>query len=255
MATEVIEKGALYFFYRPKVDVPKVRGINDVQRFYFVMAPDDRELYRLIIIGQKYMPEIFEGKMAREELNWAIVDLVTSNSKELGQEKLGWEETSAEKTVFPARPVGVAQYQLIQHGRHTELAYQLEVPEKPGQVQDAFNIFEQGSYIFKIKNPSGAAPGYPGAKQKAGYPKELEEFFDSDWIDAKDKRILDYENTQLLLMGARKHDIEKELDITFHPTESDKEVNDLYRIFALKEEDHPKKPLTQGQWPDKKEAA
>ena len=40
MATYV-EKGDIYFFYRPKVDTEKVQGLDDVQRMHLVLVPDD----------------------------------------------------------------------------------------------------------------------------------------------------------------------------------------------------------------------
>jgi len=36
----VLEKGHLYFFYRPKVDAVEVKGPGDVQRFYMLISPD-----------------------------------------------------------------------------------------------------------------------------------------------------------------------------------------------------------------------
>jgi hypothetical protein len=54
--TQMLEYGDIYFFYRPKVG--SVKSINDVRRFFMVMAPEGREqrqrqkqLYRLFVIG------------------------------------------------------------------------------------------------------------------------------------------------------------------------------------------------------------
>ena len=57
---QILEQGNIYFFYRPKVDEPSVEGLEDVERFYMVLEPKqkDEHLYRLIIIGHKKMPEI-----------------------------------------------------------------------------------------------------------------------------------------------------------------------------------------------------
>jgi len=38
-------------------------------------------------------------------------------------------------------------------------------------------------------------------------------FGDRRWIDVQDPNLLNYENTQLLLIGARKKDVEEELGI------------------------------------------
>jgi hypothetical protein len=69
---KVLEKGYIYFFYRPRVDMTKVTDLNDVERLYMVMetlpqeasAQEERsqntKFFRLLIIGQKQMPVIHQ---------------------------------------------------------------------------------------------------------------------------------------------------------------------------------------------------
>jgi hypothetical protein len=38
--SEIIERGDLFFFYRPKIDAKEVKDVEDVQRFYIVTAPE-----------------------------------------------------------------------------------------------------------------------------------------------------------------------------------------------------------------------
>lgn len=40
---EVIESGDLFFFYRPKVGSDVVEDLDDIQRFYMVLNPDDNK--------------------------------------------------------------------------------------------------------------------------------------------------------------------------------------------------------------------
>jgi hypothetical protein len=67
--SEIIEQGDIFFFYRPKVDTEEVKGIEDIQRFYMVITPEEKkdDIYRLFLIGQKQLPEIVEGKSTSEE--------------------------------------------------------------------------------------------------------------------------------------------------------------------------------------------
>lgn len=37
----IIEKGDIFFFYRPKVDTEEVEDIEDVQRFYMIMVSEE----------------------------------------------------------------------------------------------------------------------------------------------------------------------------------------------------------------------
>lgn len=44
-------------------------------------------------------------------------------------------------------------YSIVDHGRHTHLAYELEIPKEPGDVQKHFCILKEGNYIINIKVP------------------------------------------------------------------------------------------------------
>jgi hypothetical protein len=257
MAREIIENGDLYFFYRPKVHVSEVRDLGDVERFYMVMALDKpKKEYRLLVVGQKKMPDILPHMQAPSERDWAIVEYVTDSGADLEKHNLSWESTAgAARTIYPARPVGAAKYQLIMHGDHSELAYVLEAPSKPGGVQDTFRILPEASYIFKIKNPEHLAKGYPGANEKPQYPQDLKDLFDESWINVKDDRLLDYKNAQVLLIGAHKQNVEDTLGIRLEREETQEAADDLYARLHMSEKDHPKKLLIQGEWPDVKEAA
>jgi hypothetical protein len=39
MSTE-LERGDIFFFYRPRVDTTEVRSLEDVQRFFFILHPE-----------------------------------------------------------------------------------------------------------------------------------------------------------------------------------------------------------------------
>ena len=56
---EPLEKGRLYFFYRPKVDAKEVRGTGDVQKFYILMSPEGTS-------GKPAKEEEVEGKRGEE---------------------------------------------------------------------------------------------------------------------------------------------------------------------------------------------
>jgi len=39
----ILEQGDIYFFYRPKKDAQEVKGVEDVRRFFMVIAPEGTE--------------------------------------------------------------------------------------------------------------------------------------------------------------------------------------------------------------------
>jgi predicted RND superfamily exporter protein len=62
-ASQIVEQGDIFFFYRPKVGAEEVSSTEDVQRFYMVTAHEEKDRkYRLFILGRKKLPEIVEGK-------------------------------------------------------------------------------------------------------------------------------------------------------------------------------------------------
>src|SRR5579863_6459135 len=49
----LLERGDLFFFYRPDVDETTPGGLLDVRRFHVVLRPEGKETLRLITIGRK----------------------------------------------------------------------------------------------------------------------------------------------------------------------------------------------------------
>ncbi|TPX71545.1 hypothetical protein SpCBS45565_g01026 [Spizellomyces sp. 'palustris'] len=216
----VLEKGHIFFFYRPKVEKSEAKGIDDVQRFYIVLKPDvyrfksedDKESHvyhghriREIIVTRKKLPEI--GSRARY---WGFVDHVVDDVKDLEQYLRG--ETYETKTrdqgtrhLEPARPCGEGVYSIVDHNGHTHLAYVLALPEEPTEVQKTFNIEKEGSYILSVKNPETPSPPWAGLgeRQKSKLPpKFLEHFRGRKFIPANPPALLDFDHIEVLLIGA-----------------------------------------------------
>jgi Protein of unknown function (DUF2795) len=258
---EIIEQGDIFFFYRPKVDTEEVKDIKDVQRFYMVTTPEKQkknEIYRLFLIGQKQLPEIIEGKSTSEEKNWALNILTTSNPDDVHKELLPAEyttETRGKRRLAAAAPAGEGKYKIVKHDNHTELAYLLELPEIPGPTQKEFEIKKEASYIISVKNPEVNIPGFATlSEKKPEYPKHIKEKFgDRRWINIEDPQLLDYENTQILLIGARKKDVEEELDIDIDEQKETENTADIFKELKVRKEQVPLKPLMKGKFPDKEE--
>jgi hypothetical protein len=231
--SESIEFGDIFFFYRPKVDSMEVKELGDVQRFYMVTFPEQRgkDVYRLFLLGQKQLPEIVEGKSTSRERNWALNILTTSNPEDIHNELLPAEyttKTRGQRRIGAAASAGEGKYSIVRHDGHTELAYVLELPEIPGPTQREFEIRKEASYIISVKNPDIQVPGFASflsPEKKPHYPKHLKEKFGNRrWIDVEDPALLNYENIQLLLIGARKKDVEEELGIDIDEEKNPSEV-------------------------------
>jgi hypothetical protein len=255
--SKIIEQGDVFFFYRPKVDTEEVGDLKDVQRFYMITAPEDNIKHRLFLIGQKQLPEIVEGKSTTEEKNWALNILTTSNPKDIQKELMPAEyttKTRGKRRLAAAVPAGEGKYAIAKHDNHTEFAYVLELPETPGPTQREFEIKKEASYIISVKNPDVKVPGFV-ASENPGYPKNLKEKFgDKRWINIEEPDFLNYENTQLLLIGARKKNVEEELGIDIDEEKETERSADLFKELKVRKEEVPLKPLLKGEFPGKEEA-
>lgn len=253
-----IEHGDIFFFYRPKIDTEQVSNIKDVQRFYMVTSPDKSELKRVFLVGQKQLPEIKEGRSSSEERNWALNVLTTADPEEIRKEFLPAEyetETRGTRRLGAAVPAGEGKYSIVEHDGHTELAYLLEIPEEPGPAQKEFQINKEASYIISVKNPEIQVPGYSAfLDNKPEYPKSLKEKFGNRrWVNIDDPHLLDYKNTQLLLIGARKKDVEEELGIDINDEKETVNTAELFSDLKLRKDQVPLKPLFKGKFPGKDE--
>jgi hypothetical protein len=255
---KIIEHGDIFFFYRPKIDAQEVKDIENVQRFYIVTSPDKSRVHRVFLVGQKQLPEIAEGESSSEERNWALNVLTTTNVDDIRNEFLPAEyqtETRGTRRIGAAVPAGEGKYSIVEHEGHSELAYILELPEVPGPTQREFQIKKEASYIISVKNPDIQVRGYTAfLDRKPGYPKALKEKFgDRRWINVDDTHFLDYENAQLLLIGARKKDVEEELGIDIDAEKENANTAEIFKDLKIRKEQTPLKPLFEGKFPSKEE--
>lgn len=246
--TQVLERGNVYFLYRPKMDEASAEGLQDVQRFFMVLEPKQQhqQVYRLIVIGHKKMPALRSQRGERE--NWSFVDKVSQKAEDIEsefEEETHQTKTRGQQTREPARPVGEGVYDIVRHNGHTHFAYALRLPEKIGQVQKDLDLREEGSFIASVKNPK--QPSKVGFEREAAhYPRELEERFGAHkWITLDPPSLLDYEGAQLLLIGADA-DVSDELGIEIHPEQEN--LNAIFDELHLAKDQQPTAPLFRGKW-------
>jgi hypothetical protein len=252
----VIERGDIFFFYRPRVETEQVEGREDVQRFFMLLAPDRRRgpLFRLFVVGRKQLPEVRPGEAHPEERNWALNVLTTSAPDELRRELAAKEystTTRGQRLVGAAKPVGEGRYQLVMHGGHSELAYVLEVPKEPGPAQQEFEIKRAASYVVAVKNPEVVVPGFPSSEDGPRYPDRLrQKFGDRRWIEVDDPELLNHRNTQVVLLGARAEGVEEELGIDVDEEEETEHSAEIFRKLRLRRGQVPVRELFRGVFPE-----
>lgn len=259
--TDILERGNIYFAYRPKVESreehekheekhePEAEGLGDVERFYMILGPHGKKRYRLIVVGQKKLPDIKDGG----QKYWAFVEKVGHKAEDVENELSAEEydtKTRGRRHVPAARPAGEGVYMIARHEDHTHLAFALELPDKPGKVQREFNIEDEGSYVLSIKNPEKPSP--PGAglrgSQDAHFPKRLQSRFENRrFFDADPPDFLDYKGAELLLIGAEE-DVSEDLGIDLDPQKENEHTAEIFNDLRMRKSEHPVEPLFKGEW-------
>ncbi len=246
----VLERGNIYFFYRPRVEEQAARGLDDVQRLYVVLSPRGKASYRLIVIGEKRLPAVNGGG---DRKAWAFVDKVGSRPEEVEDEldpKTYLTKTRGERHRPAARPAGEGVYAIVHHRGHTHLAYALELPAEPGEVQRALNIVKEGSYIVAVKNPTASSPPDTGLDEtrKARFPKNLKaRFRGRRFIPLDPPDFLDHEGAEILLVGARQR-VTEELGLSLDPEQETEATAEIFNDLMMEKSLHPTTPLFEGKW-------
>jgi hypothetical protein len=248
---EILEQGDIYFFYRPKKGAEEVKGIQDVRRFFMVTAPEQdnnnkSQLYRLFVIGKKSLPEVRKTEARASERYWARVGGIFKDVNELTKDLLSDEFRRGDA----ARPVGEGKYAIVKHQNHTELAYVLELPNEPGEAQKELGIEKEASYVISVINPKiPKQSNLPTAEEPPKYPQEvLNEFNETENFVSlsKDTKFIDYQNAQIILIGARegRDVIKSEMGIEIKEEQSSA---DIFNKLKLRREQVPIRPLTEGK--------
>jgi hypothetical protein len=150
----------------------------------------------------------------------------------------------------PARPAGEGVYTIARHDDHTHLAFALELPEQPGEVQEELNIPREGSYIITVKNPDVDAPPGIGLPEegRAELPRRLRErFHGRRFVPVDPPDFLDREGAEFVLIGADE-DVFEELGVRLSPEHETLETAELFNDLRMKRSEHPLRPLFEGRW-------
>jgi hypothetical protein len=245
--SRVLERGDVFFFYRPRVGIAEVRGLDDVARLLVLLEPDGSPRFRLLVVGRKRLPD-----PAAHERAWALVAKV-EDRPDVVRDELGRRryvtKTRGEREEPEARPAGEGRYAIADHGGHTHLAYGLELPREPGPAQELFDITRQASYVTAVRNPEAPAPpgrGLPPGR-RAEYPPELAERFGGRRFAPLDPpAFLDHVGAEIVLIGAAV-DAEAELGIPLGAEDERLEDADLFADLGLRPGELPVEPLEHGE--------
>jgi len=166
-------------------------------------------------------------------------------------EKLGL--TRGDKT-STCRPVGQGYYGIVENQEagqeSTHLAYILEIPQAPGEVQSTFNIEKEACFFLTVLNPAQL----PNATQII--PEEILSFVNKNrkWIPAIPSILLDYVGIEMVLIGETAN-LVKELGEAGKELENEEKeeaitvnTQQLFNELRMIRTDYPIEPLLSGKW-------
>jgi len=282
--SRIIEKGHMYFFYRPKIDAQLVNGPADVAKFYIMLSPEEaagrvvakeehlgkepkpaagQARHRLLLVPSKTLPDSGE---TRAQL-WGFVEAASADLEEVEThlERYSYmTKTKGERTTQVCRLLGEAKYELVQQASaHTYLVYELLVPETPEAPQKAFHIAKEGHFLIQVKNPNISTPASDSARfgnvsKPVHLPEHLQAKFkgkkrvaETRWTACSTSEFLDVIGVQILMVSVHKT-AHQEFDdiVTELEREVDKEEQEIHREKTA--EDHTYKDLhtTEKDLPD-----
>jgi hypothetical protein len=207
----ILEKGVIYFFFRPRVNVDDPQDIKDVARSFLVMRPlpldaklgdgpiGDEGNCRLLMLPKKVLP-----KSARDRFI-TFVEKSKTSFAELKETFLTGSEyqtkTQGTKHTAPVTPLAEGVYAITSTGRESHLAYIINIPAELGEVQTDFGLKQRGSFVVSVKNPEQPPTGQQNVPPGPEYPQEIiDEFRGLRWKPVEPK-YLDYDHAQFLMIG------------------------------------------------------
>ncbi|KAL9602968.1 MAG: hypothetical protein Q9219_001493 [cf. Caloplaca sp. 3 TL-2023] len=216
--SSILEKGIIYFFFRGRVGIDEPSDVNDIARSYIVLRPlphgaklgegpiGDAGHNRMLALPKKVLPVSPKDRFMVfvEKANGTMDDIKSSLSASDYMTK-----TAGSRHTPAAAPIGEGVYAITSTGRETHIAYILTIPSEVSDVQDGVGLRQRGSFVTSAKNPETSAPAGASLPKGAEYPKEiLDEFRGRGWMPLEPK-LLDYENTQFLLIGHNEESLDK----------------------------------------------
>jgi hypothetical protein len=222
-ATAILERGDIYFAYRPRLDARTVHDLADVQRLYMIQSPHGKHAHRLIVIGAKRLPAL-SGR-DDERRTWGFVETVAAGAEDVEDEldpRTYRTQTGGERHVPLARPAGEAVYALVRHDEHTD---------RGEESRDAFTAGR------RTRRDAASA-----ISEAVGRALRGRRFIPVDPPD-----FLDHDGAEVVLIGSGPGAAE-DLGLELSPEQETAATAEIFRDMKLEPSLHPLAPLFEGKW-------
>lgn len=151
------------------------------------------------------------------------------------------------RTQGAARAAGEGAYALVREASNLYLAYELQLPEKPGRVQEELNIAPAASFVVAVSNPKAPNPPNIGQRRAAHFPPKVQKEFHGRRFAGEDPHFLDFERAEFVLIGARE-DPKRELGVDLGGGGRTPDPATVLRRLKIPKREAPIEPLLRGEW-------
>ncbi len=198
----ILEKGDIYFFYRPKLHHTMAKSKADINKFFFILHDSSNQFYRAIIIGKKQLPTADV-----HHVEFAFVSKVAKNPDKLTdllEEQHYMTKTKGHRTLAAACPIAEGKYLFLKMGKTTHFAFHLEEQKDYDPLYSELKIEQDGIFLVQVKNPESPSNEGLSSEKRAAYPQFLEKKFKTrKFKPLESSEFLNYEGTELLLIGEK----------------------------------------------------
>ena len=212
--SSILEKGIVYFFFRARVNITDPQDVTDIARSYIVLRPlphgaalsdgpiPEANNSRLIALPKKVLPlsgkDRFMAFVEKSKVSFTQLKDDFMSASDYATKTQGTSHTP------PVTPVAEGVYAITTTGRESHLVYMTTIPSSLGEVQKDIGLRDSGSFVVSAKNPKFPGPANASLDKSPEYPEDImTEFRDLRWMPLQPK-LLDYVNTQFLLIGESK---------------------------------------------------
>jgi hypothetical protein len=140
--------------------------------------------------------------------------------------------------ILATQPIVEAAYAITSNGRESHLAYYITRPSISDEFQIGHGLHHKGSFICSVKNPSAPGPANATLDTPAEYPEGIQKKFRNlRWMPLEPE-LLNYQNTQLLLIGEGEGGIgrvlvEQSKDAKYDEKEKEKLDEEVRSLFPF----------------------
>ena len=125
----ILQKGNIYFFYTPRIHHQEAHSLEEVQRFFMIVKPENVSHYIILVVGRKHLPENATYFSFVTKISANITELLSALTK-----KEYKTQTQEATELTEAHCLGIGTYLIIDHDGHTYLYYELHIPSAIGEV-------------------------------------------------------------------------------------------------------------------------